>query len=252
MRALKIIITTLLSLLLVLSLSLCICLGLSSSSLSLINKDSRDARVQLYYSATSQLENANTITIENIASFSETQISYDIITCSIDEESVSQQYNCSMISKLYTGENIDTGTLVRTSFFPGDGYKYSVESDTKIKSVYSNEQLVSYLSSLISRITDLSVGGFAYLICDYLDPATGLDFKYDNKLNFNFNTFSLNKEINATYTVDEESSYNYNYQFDKYDRITKLTRDDYNSQIEISYEKTTLSFPTSYDGYVLA
>ena len=213
-------------------------LGVSSTTLKLMFKDNMDARVQMYYTTIHSLENSNNLTFSTDYTDIDGKKVIEKLSCSVDKDNVTNNYSCNLIAKLYD----DEANLVKTSYFPGDGYKYTIEGETKTKTVYSNSGLETYFVSLYAGITYQ----LYYMVLDYSFPEEKDSISFNTKINFNFNTFSFSKNVKANYK-DSDESQTISYKFDGNDRLTSVTTaDDY--KMSINYNKTSLQFP-SFEGF---
>ncbi len=235
MKFLRIFLISLFVVIFVLSISFNVILGLSSTN-SLIFKDSKEARMNLYTKASYTLDNVKSLTIVNDSPYNVgniTGFSKDTITCSIEGE----ETNCAMISTLHDTE----GTLLRTSYFPGDGYKYTINGTTKIKTAYPNASLSTTFSGFFlgAKISMM------YMVGD--SSSSSAEFSFKTKTKFSFNTFSLVKTVNAS-CKNGEKIYDYSFTFDGKDRLEKVYSKEQDSTLSFEYKKVTLSFP-SFDQY---
>ena len=237
MRIFKKVLFVLFIVVFVLSLCMNVVLG-TSSTLKLAFKDNMDTRVRMFYTASAHISNSNNITIINENKQSENQKVKEQITCSLDTKS--NNYNCKMISKLYNNDS----TLVRTSYFPGDGYKYSLEGETKKKIAFTNDNLSAYFTSLLQG----AFFGLNYYVIDYTTPANKNLFSFDTDLDFSFNTFSFSKNAEINYKSTPTAT-KINLTFDKKDRLTNVTINK-DAKLSLIYSKTQLVFP-SFEGYTV-
>jgi len=205
-------------------------------------KNSISSRRKIFYTSINDISNSKNITITSKTPYNlggANQQVEDKITCSLDNETTT--YKCTMISRLYN----ENSKLVRTSYFPGDGYKYTLEDgdNTGTKTPSSDSVVTSYFASLIS-------GAQNYLSILTYDSKTieTYSVKYNKKIHFNFNTFSLSKSFNVSYTIGSQSV-NAKLIFDKKDRLSKLQDVTNKSSMSISYNKAKLDFP-SFIGYI--
>lgn len=238
MRIFGKIIKIILSIVLVFSLILNVLLILSTSD-SLVIKDSIDKRLELYNDAYYELMAAKQLTFVNeMVNPDKTHIN-DTITCELKGETITDGVNCSKITYLYS----EDGKLIRTSYFMGDGYKYYVEGENKVKEVFNENENYTYLLSLASgAATSLS-----YLVLDVSYPSFQENTTYKTTLKFDFNTFSLRKQVLFDYSYNNNKIH-YEYEFDGNDRISKIVlSEDY--KLEISYKTKSLRFP-AFDGFV--
>ena len=239
MRILRKILSFIFVVVFVLSVGTSVAFFLSSTN-RLAFKDNKDSRLELYYSSYYAIGNSKDYTIIANNKYGEDQKSVDEITCSLTDES-ENIYTCSQISKLYDSE----GELVRTSYFPGDGYKYSVEGEAKTKTVYSNTNLQNYFSALLGGANSY----LRYIAYDVFVPDDEEFIKFETDIKFNFNTFSLLKEIN--FNLDKGTSkLSADLTFDGKDRLTKVMSGE-SISLEISYKKTNFEFP-SFSNFVEA
>lgn len=160
----------------------------------------------------------------------------DRITCKIDTENTVPTYNCSMISRLYNSKK----KVIKTSYFPGDGYKYTNRNVTEhgTKEEYSNDKLISYFSTLAMSVQ-------TYLALLTYDERTIEAYKvnYYTNVSFSFNSFSLSKDIGVNYIISG-SKQNIKLCFDNKDAIKKIDYVTNDATLKISYNKTKFSFPS--------
>lgn len=94
--------------------------------------------------------------------------------------------NCSMKGYLYDEDK----SLMRTTYVPGDGYKYVETSTSKTKELYHNNNLLNY--------GYYAFVNFFYSYGAVLDSTNNnLEFDIDN--DFSFKNFSFNKVITIEY-----------------------------------------------------
>lgn len=230
MRIISKLISFLFAILFITSVAFNIIFCVSSSNI-LMFTNNEQARKRLHQFATDYISDGNYFTIisQNVI---ETNRSIDQITCGLDEK-VSEGLSCKMHSKLYDSES----NLLRTSYFPGDGYKYTLENDVGTKSEYSNSNLINYFYSLVY--------GALYSLNNLVFEESAIEsysVKYDSSITFSFNQFSLIKKIAVSYKVNDES-HKSTYEFDKKDRLSKVTFDDDSIYLKIDYKLTNISFP---------
>ena len=222
--------------LLVLSIGLNIMLGVSSTN-NLIFKDDVSARITIMSNSLFELESSlesEGLSIKSTNQYpSNNGTATDRAYCKYE----SKLEKCTMVSVLYD----DKGVAVKTSYFPGDGFKYTVEGETKTKSYYSNDQLNAY-------VTNLFYGwGNTLTMLQYDSGATIGDatVSYDTSMKFVFSKFSLLKTINCTFTRGE-SKVAYAFNVDNKDRVTSLSIDG-KASLELSYSKNEITFPSFED-----
>lgn len=192
--------------------------------------DSYSDRLVIYDTAFNTIANSNNVTIHNKNMQGLSNYVKETITCAINEEGTN--YRCKMSSTLYDLNN----NVVRTSYFPGDGYKYTLEGINKSKTTYSSESLETYFLSLIN-------GAVYYLSYLSYDSTTVAGLNFSTYMNFDYKSLiDLTKEINVTY-----STLDFNLCFDKYDTLTKLEIGS-SMSLDISYDSVDLQFP-SFEGY---
>lgn len=221
--------------LLVLSICLNVIIVGSSSQLSTFTNN-EDSRRNVFYTSQNKLSNSDELTIISKAPYTKGtagQTSEDKITCTSKKDTTTPEYECSMISKLYNADS----SLVRTSYFPGDGYQYTIEGEEKTKSVYSNESLAAYFTALVT-------GAQTYMSYLILERSLVETYKmyYDVSISFNFSQFSLKKQIDVNYKVNEKNS-KIELSFNSKDHITKVSDTTSGSTLDISYSKANLEFP---------
>lgn len=202
-----------------------------SSSNILLFTNNEQARKRLYQVATDYISDSNYFTIisQNLI---DTNRSIDQITCGVDENAP-EGLSCKMHSKLYDAES----NLIRSAYFPGDGYKYTLENDTGTKTAYTNQDLTTYFYSLVY--------GALYSLNNLVFEESTIESysaKYDSSVSFSFNQFALIKKISVSYTVSGEN-HKSTYEFDKKDRLSKVTFDSDNVYLDIEYKKINIVFP---------
>ncbi len=221
--------------LLVLSLCLNVVIAVSSSQVSTFTNN-EDSRRNVFYTSQNKLSNSEELTIISKAPYTQGsagQVAEDKITCAVKKENTTPEYECSMISKLYNADS----SLARTSYFPGDGYQYTVEGENKTKSAYPNTSLVTYFTALIG-------GAQTYMSYLILDNSLIETYKmyYETKISFSFGQFMLSKQIDVNYNVNEENL-KIELSFNSRDYITKVVDPKLGSSLDISYSKINLEFP---------
>jgi len=236
MRVFKKILSFIFVIAFIFSVSVSVIFMLSSTN-KLMFKDNVDSRLKLYYSSYYNLTNSKNYTIVSENKYGEDQRSEDKITCSLDFES-QKLNNCSQISYLYNSD----GSIARTSYFPGDGFKYSIEGTTKTKVAYTNESLQNYFLSLVSGASYY----LNYVVYDILVPTESEFSKYDTDIKFDFNTFSFLKNMDLKIEKDADK-FSVSYTFDGKDRLTNISMEE-GISLNISYKKTNFQFP-SFNGY---
>lgn len=200
-----------------------------ANNIVLVEK-SYDDNLRTYNNAFNAIANSSTITVKSTNVYNSESYAQDTMACSINDEG--DHYICKMISALYDLED----NLIRTSYFPGDGYKYSIENNTKSKTIYSNENLENYFINMLNG----TINHLSYLS---YDPATIETLSFTTYINYDFSSLkNLTKDINVCY-----QTYKFNLRFDKYDSLTKLEIGN-NVNIEIYYDLLELDFP-SFEGF---
>lgn len=219
----------------VLSIMLNIILGTSSTTITLYT-NKKKALHEMYYTSAIALTNVKSITVKAVMPYSlkEGHTSEDEATCKVIKVENVETYECKMISKLYDTES----NLVRTSYFPGDGFKYSAENNTYIKTKHDNNTLQYYIFGLIG-------GAFPYLNYLIVDSATAEtnSFKIKKGLFFDLNTFSLNKKLSISFKETADSKNTIKYKFDSHDRLEYLKDPSKKSTLSINYKYSKLSIP---------
>lgn len=217
----------------VLSVTIAVCLSVSSTN-KLLFKDNVDARLKIYSTAYNNLSNSKKYTIVSENKYGTDQRVKEEISCEVKQETEGTSFDCKMISKLYNSD----GGLVKTSYFPGDGYKYTEENETKVQTTFSNSSLAAYFSSMIVG----AMQGLNYIIYDYNNPDEKEHADIDTEVEFNFNQFALLKTIGFNYQKDS-TKLTASFKFDKKDRLTEY---NYNqmSSMKISYSLKELQIPS--------
>lgn len=219
----------------VLSIVLNIILGASSTTFTLYT-NKKKAITEMYYSSAIALTNSKAITIKSTTPYSleEGHTSKDEISCKVIFKDDSESYECRMVSKLYNKDS----SLVRTSYFPGDGYKYTAENNTYTKTKYSNDNLYSYFSALTSG-ANINL----YRLVYDSETAESYSSKIKKGLFFDLNTFSLNKKLSLNCNESATSKNTIKYRFDSHDRLEYLKDTNQKSTLSINYKYSKLSIP---------
>lgn len=194
-------------------------------------------RKQIFYTAQNKLSNLKEITIVATKPYSNVtgQISKDVMSCVV----VSNEYNCQMISSLYNRDS----SLVRTSYFPNDGFKYSIEGNDRTKASYPNESLNTYFSSLIAMASQgLSYISFNNAYVRYYN------IEFDEDIDFDFSSFSFSKSIDVSCVVSNQEQ-EIDLEFNKDNYLTKVDFDSMDIELKIKYKTTKLNFP-DFSGFV--
>jgi len=154
-----------------------IILGVSSSTF-LTFTNNATSRNKTLYTSYYKLITSDKITIKMTQPYgTEGDTSEDTMVCYLDKELAAPDYNCQMISYLYDSNN----EVKRTSYFPGDNYKYTIEGTTKTKSSFPNKSLTSHFKNMvIATYTVLFT-----LSKDEKDVKAG-SVIYDFNISFNF------------------------------------------------------------------
>ena len=197
---------------------------------------SENNRKEIFYTAYNKLANPKEITIISTKPYSSenNQISKDEISCVL----INDNYDCQMISSLYNSDS----TLIRTSYFPGDGFKYSIEGNTKIKTSYPNSSLFSYFNSLIAMASQ----GLSYIsLNDTYVKQYNITFEED--VDFSFYKFSFNKSIEVEYEVSNRKQ-EIDLKFNENNYLTNVDFENMDIDVNIKYKKTKLNFP-DFSGY---
>lgn len=211
------------------SVSVSLILGFSSTYIS----NNENSRRNTYYTASNYVNKSKYISIVSKSPYSageEGQIVEDNVSCTLNEET----YTCQMISTLYNEDS----SVVRTSYFPGDGFKYTLAGNTKTKTVFTNDSLVNYFKSLLAGVqTYLSFLAYSNTIID------AYNINYDTNVSFNFSKFTLNKEIMIDYG-NEESKQKLRLEFNKKDYVTYIGFVDTDISLKINYKNNKLNIPS--------
>ena len=208
-----------------------------SSDYSLVFKDSSAKRRQLANRAALQIQNANKFTFEDYDGENKIRA---IVSCTKDSEKTKDNLDCKQITYVYN----DSKEIVKTVYFPNDGYKYVVEGETKTKKKVSNSDVTNYVSGL-------SLGSSVYLYYmhyDTEDPSQTNVTNFKTKLNFNFSKFSLTRNV-AFKVKQSEGVSDVTLTFNNDDKLLSIKFD--NHELSIKYDTTKFNFP-SFDSYVEA
>lgn len=188
-------------------------------------------RKQIFYTSYNKLDTSKEITIFSTKLYSsETgQISKDQISCTLRDD----VYDCQMISSLYNSDH----TLAKTSYFPGDDFKYSVEGNLKTKTSYPNTSLYTYFSSLIAMASQ----GLSYISFNDM-YVRQYNIKFNEDINFNFSKFAFSKSIDVSY-VSSNRKQEIELEFNKNNYLTKVYFKNVDMGVDIKYKQTSLNFP---------
>lgn len=216
------------------------CSAAFAISSSTIKINTEAAREKLFHTSSNYLNNSKQITLTSTMPYTpgeEGQYSKDVISCSIGETSV----ECQMISKLYNQDH----SLIRTSYFPGDGFKYTdAKDEIGTKTQYANTNLLTYFSQLYKGVS----GQLTFLASSNNDIET-YKINFSGKAKLNLSKFTLEKSIKINYQIGS-SPQKVNLYFDGKDHAKKVEIiSNATSTIEIDYKKTSFSFP-SFNDYV--
>ena len=223
------------------SISTCIVLSIGSTTVTTFTSNEKSRR-ETFYRAYNKLANAEVITIKSTSPYTGNDLNYKTeatITCTAQTDEGVKNYECKMISKLLN----DSSKVVRTSYFPGDGYQYTVENQTQTKKKYPNTSLTTYFANLYTGAT-MQLNFLAY------DNQTIKNYSivYRTDVTFDINSFSLEKDINVSYKT-AESEVNFRLGFNKNDYLNEVYYKQTNSTINIRYKKARLSFPDTFAGF---
>lgn len=212
-------------------------LGLSSDY-SLVFKDSGVKRRQLANRAAIYIQNATKYTFEDYDSENKTKA---IVSCVKDNEKTSDNLTCEQITYVYN----DSNEVVKTVYFPNDGYKYISEGDSKTKMAIERTVVTNYASSLY-------IGSAIYLYYMLYDTekhnqTSTSDFK--TKLNFDFNKFSLTRNVSFKIKQSETQILDVSLVFNNDDKLLSMKSE--NNELSIKYDTTKLNFP-SFNSFVEA
>lgn len=212
-------------------------LGLSSDY-SLVFKDSGVKRRQLAYRAAFYVKGTAKYTFEDYDSENKTRA---IVSCVKDNEKTDDNLTCEQITYVYN----DSKEVVKTVYFPNDGYKYVSEGDSKTKVAVNSSVVTNYAFSLYMG----SLYYLHYLSYDTETPNQTVVSDFKTKLNFNFNKFSLTRNVTFKIKQSETASLDVNLVFDNNDKLLSLKSE--NNELSIKYDTTKLNFP-SFSSFVEA
>lgn len=238
MRKFKPLFAILFAIAFILGVGFTVALGQSTTNKLFFN-DSSELRFDLGVYSNSYLTTGDELSLTYRNSYDANHYVQESISCEKSNDEVGVIYDCEMISRLY--KNSDN-SLVRTSYFPGDNFKYTDNGETLVKTDFSNIQLSTYISSIISGAT--SVNSFVYY--DHLYPAYESTYTYENAFSFKFNTFSIHKEISMFYINGEEKSNIATFTYDGKDRLIGLKYND-TLVLSIDYDEEDLDIPSLKD-----
>lgn len=236
MRILKRILSILFVIVFILSVALNIVLG-SSSTYKILLGSKLEARSNLYYRSfyannNAMLKNGFILTSTYTPSGETDYTVVETVACT-------KELECTMMGKRYLKE---TNELVRTSYFPRDGYKYYIENDEQKKVAYSNDDLNLHTQQTVSTFLSF----IRYLVRDMNDIS--FEYTYNSKLRLDFNTLSLYRDVSVK--ADGSSTIDYTLSFASNDTLKKVTANGSNSAtLEIDYKKNSNSFP-NFSKYV--
>lgn len=225
----------LLNLVFICSIALNVIFVMSSTTISIFT-DKEKAMREIYYSASTALSDSEEIAITSTMPYASLKdhTSTDKIVCKKSVAGSKIPYNCEMISKLYD----EKSTLVKTSYFPGDGYKYTDEGTTQTKTAFSNETLYSYFLGLVYGASS----SISYLAANS-DTVETYKMSFDSEFKFNIDTFSLDKNITVKYTGLDKVEQTIDLHFDAHDRLQYINDHNNKSNLSISYSNNELEFP---------
>jgi len=212
-----------------------------SNTLGLAFKDNVDLRERIYYKTYYSFmdeTNKEGLTFHSINTNDSLDYYLDeVIHCVYDGLIPSK---CEMVSYMY---NKSDDTLIKTTYLPGDGYKYVVEGETKSKVLSSNASLLSYGYSMIYGLYLNS-----YVLSYETSESSGIVAEFDTKIKFNFEEFGLFKHISSSVTKGNQTL-NYAFVVDNKDRVVSIQIGE-SQKLTCDYEGEELAMP-SFEGYVL-
>ncbi len=221
----------------VVSICLNVILGLSSDY-SLVLKDNGTKRRQLANRAVLQLNNAGKVTFEDYNGDNKTKA---IVSCVNDTEKTTDNLTCEQITYVYD----DNNEVTKTVYFPGDGYKYVIDGDSKTKVAADDSAITTYVSGLY-------MGSIVYLYYMYYDterPSQEYVSNFKTKLNFNFSNFLLTRNVSYDIKSSEDQTTKATLSFDSKDKL--LAMKSGNSELKIKYNTTKFNYP-SFNTFVEA
>lgn len=218
---------------------LSICLGVvlfTSSNYSLIFKDDSTKRLQLAQTASFHFKEGLNLSFDNYDESTKTRA---IVTCYLPQsDATSASLKCEEITYVYD----DDKNITKTVYFPGDGYKYVLEGESKTKEVVATDVVENYYMSLYYGASY----NLYYMTYDFYRADKKDKIECSSKLNFNFNTFAITKDV--TFSIkDETFSVNSKLTFDSEDKLIELVSN--NNTLKIKYAKEKISFP-SFSNYL--
>jgi hypothetical protein len=204
-------------------------------------KTSEKSRRQIYYSSVHKITNAENINIKSTQPYIsgvEGQYAIDNLSCTLNKGTAT--YDCKMISTLYNSD----ATVVRKSYFPGDGFKYTTEGTSRTKSAYDNVNLFTVLSQRLSAASN------NYL--PYLTYPTSVvnqyDIKYGTSISFHFNSFTISKEVHINHKV-YGTKQTIKLGFDSKNHLIKIEDATNKATLELDYNKSRLNIPKTFSGF---
>ncbi len=209
-----------------------------SSDYSLAFKDDEVKRRQLGNRAALQIQNATKFTFEDYDNENKTKA---IVSCVKDNEKTEGTLTCEQITYVYN----DSKEVVKTVYFPNDGYKYVVEGDTKTKEKVSSSVVINYAANLYMGAAIY----LYYMIYDTENPSQTEVSDFKTKLHFSFNKFSLTRNVAFKIKQSETEALTANLVFNNNDKLLSMKSE--NNELSIKYDTTKFNFP-SFDSFVEA
>lgn len=233
-KILKISAYTLITLIAVTSLFFNVVLGVSSN-FTFSNKDNYELRYEIYNTTAGKLyllENDALITMNMLRDASEQEggkYVKETIQCKYNKASLIS--SCIMQASIY---DEDMNTLKNT-YLPGDGYKYEEIGESKNKSIYNNNSLLSYAF--------YSFYNYFYQYGSIL-VSEDENMSFETEQNFSFKAFNFNKVITVTNNSTEENVYISKYELfvDSSNIVNKIVFND-SITMEMSYNSDEVLFP---------
>lgn len=218
---------------LITSLIVSIMLGVSST-IGFSTKDNQENRERIYLTTKNMLDivDEGEVTIRSYMTTSAIDggaFVEDLAHCKYSNATLIS--DCTMRSILFDKDN----KVIRTSYFPGDNYKYSVHANgDKTKTAYPNATLNNYGLSLFKGFYLSS----SFLTYEHKEGEIEFD---DCSLKFNWKELAFDKTISLT-AFSNTASTKYSFEINSNDVVEEVKIDDLQS-LKVTYDMKKIIFP---------
>lgn len=158
----------------------------------------------------------------------------ETVSCYVEKD----QTKYSWLEKVYQVDKEGNKTLVRTSFSLGDYFKYVTDGSSKVKELYKGEALDVKMSKFIDEFKKI----LPFMV-DVSDEDNQKFVEHSVSLDFNFNAFTLNRNV-AYVGIEDNKATHLNFVIDNKDRITSAYTDK-GEGYSIKYENYKLALPST-------